>query len=353
MEELFLSGSQIATYSTLNGQGNGTDRVVTLTDVEAVGTSDQIFRIVINQINDDSTQFDNGQIIEVFNPDGTILFSTNTVQPDAEQGAAAGDDYLIFTQGGNFVFDLNGFPSGSTTQTFTNDTTGQNGDPDIGDNDGQLDFADVAVPVVCFTPDVKIDTGAGPRLIQDLRPGDTVKDVDGADVAILWIGSRHVTFSGDNAPRPILISTGAIGHNCPSSDLMVSPQHRMRLTGTSVRSVFGEDHVLAPARGLTSLRGIREMKGKTSVTYVALLLTRHAVLRANGAATESLYPGPQALRALPSFQRQLVYRAVPGLAAEGVAAAYGPPAHRLLKVQESRAIAQVMKADVEHQKLVS
>jgi len=159
--------------------------------------------------------------------------------------------------------------------------------------------------------------GAGPRLIQDLRPGDTVKDVDGADVAILWIGSRHVTFSGDNAPRPILISEGAISHNCPSSDLMVSPQHRMRLTGPSVRSVFGEDHVLAPARGLTSLRGIREMKGKTNVTYVALLLTRHAVLRANGAATESLYPGPQALRALPSFQRQLVYRAVPDLAAEG------------------------------------
>ena len=38
------------------------------------------------------------------------------------------------------------------------------------------------------------------------------------------------------------------------------------------------------------------MKGKMSVTYVALLLTRHAVLRANGAVTESHYPGRQAMR---------------------------------------------------------
>lgn len=62
------------------------------------------------------------------------------------------------------------------------------------------------------------------------------------------------------------------------------------------------------------------MKGKMSVTYVALLLTRHAVLRANGAVTESHYPGRQAMRALPPFQRHLVFRAVPSLAAEGAAA---------------------------------
>lgn len=268
--------------------------------------------------------------------------SASTVQPDAEQGAAAGDDYLIFTSGDRFVFDLNGFPSGSSSQTYSNDSAGQQGDIATGDNDGELDFSDVAPRAVCFDPDVMINTILGPRRVQDLRPGDTVRDMNGLDLLVLWSGSRRIALVGDCAPRPILISAGALGPKCPLHNLIVSPQHRMRLTGQDVQTLFGNDAVLAPARGLTGLRGVREMKGKKRVTYVSILLTRHAVLLANGAGAESLYPGPQAMRALTPMQRQLIYRAVPGLAAEGVTA-YGPPAHQLLTVRETRRLVERMK----------
>ncbi|MEP5761762.1 MAG: Hint domain-containing protein [Litoreibacter sp.] len=340
MEELFLNGNQIASYTSLTGAGNNADRTVTVEGLQAVGSASDTYRIVVEQTNG-ASEFGNGQRVTIFNPDGSTLISNVNINPDEQQGAAAGDEYLIITQQVSFVIDLNGFPSGTSTRVYTNDDAGQNGDTTAGDNDGQLDFIDV-VPAVCFTPDTFIDTNSGPRLISTLCPGDTVRDIDGLDLSILWCGSRQIPLESDLSPRPILITAGSLGGSSPSRDLIVSPQHRIRLTGPLVRSEFRVEAVLAPARGLTKLPGIREMKGKRRVTYVSVLLTRHAVLCANGAEAESLYPGPQAMRALTPIQRQLVYRAVPGLAANGPKA-YSPPAHPLLTVQETRALSLQMK----------
>ncbi|WP_444870345.1 Hint domain-containing protein [Rhodobacter capsulatus] len=47
--------------------------------------------------------------------------------------------------------------------------------------------------VICFTPGTLIDTPAGPRPVEALRPGDRVSTRDDGAQEILWIGSRRMS----------------------------------------------------------------------------------------------------------------------------------------------------------------
>ena len=66
--------------------------------------------------------------------------------------------------------------------------------------------------------------------------------------------------------------------------------------------MFTKDEVLAPARLLAGLPGIRACARKLG-SYWHLLFARHEVIISEGAWTESLLPGPMALRAFPPAAR--------------------------------------------------
>ncbi|MGB8815358.1 MAG: Hint domain-containing protein, partial [Paracoccaceae bacterium] len=80
-------------------------------------------------------------------------------------------------------------------------------------------------------------------------------------------------------------------------------------------------------------------RGRRQVGYHHLLLRRHAIVFANGAAVESLYPGPMALRSLGAQACAGLVQAMPmlagvmagKLAAEGI---YGPTARPILPRRE-------------------
>ena len=55
---LQLRGDQLGTFSSLSGTGNGVDRVVTLEDVEALGTAAQMFEVTVEQVFSGYTQFE-------------------------------------------------------------------------------------------------------------------------------------------------------------------------------------------------------------------------------------------------------------------------------------------------------
>jgi hypothetical protein len=59
--------------------------------------------------------------------------------------------------------------------------------------------------------------------------------------------------------------------------------------------MFGVDEVLVAAKHLTSLPGVDQIEDCAEVTYVHFLLENHEVVFANGAMTESMYSGVQAL----------------------------------------------------------
>jgi hypothetical protein len=137
--------------------------------------------------------------------------------------------------------------------------------------------------------------------------------------------------------RPHSLAAGG-----PETDLLVSPQHRVL-----VITAAGTE-VLVPAKSLLGHRGIRLARGLRSVTYHALLLGRHAVLRANDAAAESLYPGRYILQQLPPFQRLQLLGHCPALLTDPEGG-YGPKARPILTPS---AAPQLPLRDVSHARSV-
>lgn len=157
------------------------------------------------------------------------------------------------------------------------------------------------LPIVCFAAGTMILTSQGERPVQDLRPGDLVWTRDHGYQPIRWHGRRDLgaaDLAANPKMRPIRITAGALGPNLPARDLTVSPQHRILVRSQIAQRMFGAFELLVPARQLTDAPGIDEILDATAVSYIHLLFDRHEVIRSDGAETESLYPGPQTLKAL-------------------------------------------------------
>lgn len=155
--------------------------------------------------------------------------------------------------------------------------------------------------IVCFAAGTLIRTPQGERRVEDLAVGDLVCTADNGPQPLRWRGQRHLDAAELAARprlRPIRIRAGALGQDRPAQDLVVSPQHRILVRSAIARRMFGTDELLVAARQLTALPGVEVELEAPHVTYVHLMFDNHEVVTSNGAESESLYPGPQALHAL-------------------------------------------------------
>lgn len=331
---LELRGDQIGRYGNFSGTGNGPDRVVTVNGVEALGPPDQLFTVVVEQVNAGTTEFQNGQFITIVDADDNVVVPRTGVQPDIEQGIGAGDEHLLLT-GQPFLIDLGGVPVGPSTVIYTeaDEIAGP-----MGDDDGDLDFEDFP----CFAPGTLIATPSGQTDVAKLEVGDLIETLDHGSVPIRWIGRRVLDLGLPEASKPILIRTGFFGQTRPQADIIVSPDHRILVRDPSCELLFGLEEILAPAKGLLGLPRIRELHGKKRVEYIALFADRHEIILANGLAVETLYPGAQALRRIGALGRARVLSLCPQLRSQKASVAY-PPARRLLSVKEALALAGVLR----------
>lgn len=163
--------------------------------------------------------------------------------------------------------------------------------------------------VQCFTAGTLILTADGDRMVQDLQAGDLVWTRDHGFQPIRWTGRRHL--DGDElaampAVTPVLIRKGALGPGRPARDLIVSPQHRILVRSGIAQRMFGTQELLVAAKALVGVPGIVLAPHPNGVTYLHLLFDRHEVVMSNGAETESLYPGPQALIALGPVAEEIL-----------------------------------------------
>jgi hypothetical protein len=85
----------------------------------------------------------------------------------------------------------------------------------------------------------------------------------------------------------------------------------------------------APAKALTSLPGIRFMRGKSRISYVHFACARHEVVIANGCLSESLLLGPMAMSGLSGAERRVLRDVFPACAARD-GHLNGPPARPCL-----------------------
>ncbi|SDD63038.1 Ca2+-binding protein, RTX toxin-related [Paracoccus isoporae] len=156
--------------------------------------------------------------------------------------------------------------------------------------------------VICFAADTRIAIASGRDCAAvDLSVGDMVVTQDCGCQPVRWVGKRHLdarTLADNPHLAPIRIRAGALGAGLPVADLMVSPQHRMLVRSKIAQRMFGAMEVLVAAKQLCQVEGIDVATDMTEVTYVHLLFDDHQIITANGAASESLHTGRQAMRSV-------------------------------------------------------
>jgi Hint domain len=136
---------------------------------------------------------------------------------------------------------------------------------------------------VCYARGTMIQTPAGERPVETLRPGMQVITtlVNGNEVprTIKWVGHRRVDLTRHPRPEtmaPIRIGRDAFDDNVPHADLLLSPDHAVFVDG-----------MLICIRQLVNGSTIRTERGWTAVDYCHVELNDHAILLAEGLPAES------------------------------------------------------------------
>jgi hypothetical protein len=169
------------------------------------------------------------------------------------------------------------------------------------------------VDVTCFAAETLIHTSQGAQPVNMIKVGDQIKTPSGF-TPVVWVGRRYITSQGlsqNPKLRPIRIMAGVLGNGLPTRDLLVSRQHRMLVSSKIAERMFGAREVLISAIKLTELPGIFVDEDVTSVEYFHLLLDHHEVVFAEGAPSESLFTGTEALNAMSPEAREEIMAIFP------------------------------------------
>ncbi len=159
----------------------------------------------------------------------------------------------------------------------------------------------------CFVAGTLVDTPDGPRKVENLAPGDMVLTVDDGACPVRWVGGHTVPGTGQLAP--IRIKAGMLG---AQRDILVSPQHRLLISGWQAQLLFGEDEVLVAAKSLINGKTIVRAPCDT-VQYVHLFFDRHQLVTTSGLISESLFPGQQAVGAMQQDAAKELFALFPEL----------------------------------------
>ncbi len=202
---------------------------------------------------------------------------------------------------------------------------------------GELTFKEIENVIPCFTPGSLIATPKGEVPVESLSVGDKVITRDNGIQEIRWVGQR--TLNRDELARapnlkPILIKAGSLGYGLPERDMVVSPQHRVLVSGDRTQLYFNESEVLVAAKHLVNAGAIQTLD-TLRTTYIHFMFDRHEVVLSDGAWTESFQPGDQTLGAMGAEERNEIVTLFPDLATEEGISDY-TSARRALKAHEAK-----------------
>jgi hypothetical protein len=174
--------------------------------------------------------------------------------------------------------------------------------------------------VPCLTRGTSVQTDKGLVKVEDIKPGMRLETVEGTCAPLRLVLRTFVSrkeFLQNVNLAPIRISAGSLGLGLPTSDLLVSRQHRMLVSSTIAKRMFNETCVLVAAIRLTKLPGIFVDVSVPDVEYFHLLLDQHCVIFAENAPTESLFVGEHIKSSLSDEAIKEIYQLFPQLAFEG------------------------------------
>lgn len=191
--------------------------------------------------------------------------------------------------------------------------------------------------VPCFGPGTHLMTTEGEVPVDWIAKGDRLLTRDSGAQPVLWVGRYRIsaeTARADAAVWPFRIEAGALGPGHPSHPTVLSPQHRVLLSGYDIELHTGTDEALAPVKHLEGGGLFAPLWPERDLVYTHVLLERHEVIMANGMWVESLFLSehmaeglrsqlPPALRARPEVIRGHAHTARLCLKRHEVAAVLG------------------------------
>jgi len=200
-----------------------------------------------------------------------------------------------------------------------------------------MTFQEIENVIPCFTPGTTIATPRGERLVEELQVGDRIITRDNGIQEIRWMGQKDLTgknLIGSPHLRPVLVKAGSLGNGLPERDMLVSPNHRLLVTGDRTQLYFEENEVLAAAKHLDGAQGIHQVD-VMKVSYIHFMFDRHEVVLSNGAWTESFQPGDYSLKGIGNSQRNEIFELFPELRSQDGLEGY-QSARRALKKHEAK-----------------
>lgn len=253
---------------------------------------------------------------DLFQFDTTGVTNGSIFTVDGGSGSTAAGDADDFDR-----LDLTGLTivQGSINQTLDADGNSYSGTVDVTDSQGNvftINYTEIEEPL-CFARGTMIRTARGDVAVENLKQGDLVETRDNGLKPIFWIGSRILGAQIlQNNPKlyPIRVRAGAFGQNSPARDLILSPQHRVLVRSRVAQRMFGENEVLVAVKQLLQIDGIDYVTDFDEVEYFHFLFDQHEIVYSNGAETESLFTGPQALKTVTKEQRTEILTLFPELA---------------------------------------
>ncbi|WP_282119979.1 Hint domain-containing protein [Ruegeria atlantica] len=203
----------------------------------------------------------------------TLTDGTNTWQAIAFNVNNSSPSYAT-VEGIAFIGGPGEFPPAGVTLTVVDTQEGPS-----------FAVADYVTPI-CYGSGTLIETQNGYARVETLRPGDKVWTQDNGYQSVKWVGSQDVIAAGRF--RLVEVPTGIILNFSP---LKVSQQHRLVIAHPVAELLFAAPEVFVPAISFVDA-GVATLSNEKTACYHHVLLDNHSIIRANGAASESLLSTP-------------------------------------------------------------
>lgn len=163
--------------------------------------------------------------------------------------------------------------------------------------------------VPCFTEGTLIRTPDNDVPIETLKIGDQVMTKDRGAQTLRWIG--RTVKPVDPVSAPVVFAKGALGND---RQLILSPDHRVLLSGWRCAAVAGTREILAAAKDLVNGRDITSFGGET-ITYLHLAFDQHEIVSTAGLYSESFHPEAVARSAMSDRTRAAIISHFPDVGA--------------------------------------
>jgi hypothetical protein len=309
---------------TLDGitQGDGSHLVGNFLTINSTASTEVFISDAGSETN--FSDNDSGQRLDGAQTIDGVVYANNT-QIEAEYQFVLSDDATGIQYTALAVNVVNSSPAYGTNEAIAfvgtappsgvslRVVSASEGPPNSGPN--AIDATEI-VPI-CFCKHTQIHMKDGTQAVEKLKSGDLVLRADGSFAKVRKVFQTKLERKDlDQQPklRPVRITSGALGKGLPKRDLLVSRQHRMLVSSRIAERMFGVKEVLISAIKLTPVPGIFIDEDVNEVEYFHLIFDDHEIIFAEGAPTESLFIGPEALMAIGSDARDELLCLFPNIA---------------------------------------